>query len=112
MTVGAQRPKVNEYNGDFFFVILPTFRLTKKSMDEWKKATKIKSDKILENDRNRTMYDPNEDSDNEEHEDDESDEESDDDLIEEKSNNETDCDGISDDINNLNLNVDSDDESI
>ena len=71
MTVGAQRPKVNEYNGDFFFVILPTFRLTKKSMDEWKKATKIKSDKILENDRNRTMHDPNEDSDNEEHEDDE-----------------------------------------
>lgn len=44
--------------------------------------------------------------------DDESDEESDNDSVEEKSNDETDCDGISDDINNLNLNVDSDDESI
>ena len=42
MTVGAQRPKVNEYNGDFFFVILPTFRLTKKSMDAWKAVTKAK----------------------------------------------------------------------
>ena len=44
--------------------------------------------------------------------DEESDEESDNDSVEEKSNDETDCDGISDDINNLNLNVDSDDESI
>ena len=53
MTVGAQRPKVNEYNGDFFFVILPTFRLTKKSMDAWKAVTKAKTDKILRHDRER-----------------------------------------------------------
>ena len=36
MTVGAQRPKVNEYNGDFFFVILPKSKIiTKKSTHQF-----------------------------------------------------------------------------
>lgn len=46
MKIGEQRPKVDEYGGEFIFVILPAIRLTKRSIDEWKvmsteKATKV-----------------------------------------------------------------------